>query len=252
MFFSKSHLQTKMAFMHVTQFKLLTVAFFILSVQFAEGKDMREDRPWFKNKNFTTLNIKKYKSVSEHKIVAELAIVDVKAVKKIVERIEKIPTDGDRMVSFGPQAQHTQLIFTGEDSKSTIEIYQKGFKTPSTGFNSDGNIAEKTLEEDIMGLLTPALNTKLLKIENLDLKFKDFSVTYKGSETTTAPVTASFSTETYIVKDKVGKEQKVQITSGQTGPKPQKFEVNQKTYSLLPLKSSKGEDLLPDYFEITQ
>lgn len=214
---------------------------------------MREERPWFKNKNCTVLEIKKYKSISDHKVVAEVSISDLKIVKKIVERIEKIPANGDMMVSFGPDAPHTELIFSCADSKKEIiEIYQKGFKTPSTGFNGDGNEGEKKLQADIMTLLSPALNTKMLKIENLELKFDGFSVTYKGSETTTAPVTASFSTETYIIKDNAGKEQKVQVTSGQTAPKVQKFEVNKKTYSLQTLNSSKGEDLLPDYFEINQ
>lgn len=237
--------------MRLKQIILLNMTIVLFNT--ALGKDMREERPWFKNKDCTALEIKKYKSVSDHKIIASVSIADIKVVKKIVERIEKIPANGDMMVSFGPDAQHTELIFSCQDStKNIIEIYQKGFKTPSTGFNSDGNEPEKKLREDIMVLLTPTLNTKILKIENLELKFDGFSVIYKGSATTTAAVTASSTTETYLIKDKSGKEQTVRVTSGQTSPQAQKFEVNKKAYSLQTLNSSKGESLLPDYFEITQ
>jgi len=245
-----------MAFMYLKKFILLSLTLILSNL--AIGKDMREERPWFINKNCHSLTIKKYKSISNHKIVAEVSIADTNVVKKIVERIEKIPANGDMMVSFGPDAQHTELIFSCETSgpkdspHAVIEIYQKGFKTPSTGFNSDGNEIEKKLQADIAALLEPTLNTKILKIENLELKFENFSITYKGHKTTNAPVTASFTTETYLIKDKKGQEQSIQVTSGQTAPQTQKFEVNKKAYSLLPLKSSQGEDLLPDYFEISQ
>jgi len=108
------------------------------------------------------------------------------------------------------------------------------------------------LYEDIATLLAPVVNKKILKIENLELKLENFSITYKGSEFTDgAPATVSFTTETYLVKDKAGTEQTIRVTSGQTSPKVQKFEVNKKTYSLLPLNSSTGASLHPDYFEIT-
>ncbi len=238
-----------MTFMNLKMIPLIIITPIIVSK--ALGKDMREERPWFNQKNCTSLQIKKYKSISDHKVVAEVSIFDLKAINKIIERIEKIPSNGDMMVSFGPKAAHTDLIFNCANSKTEIiQIYQKGFKTPSTGFNSDGNEIEKKLQTDLMALLTPALNIKLLKVENLELNFDGFSVTYKGSKTTTTPATVTFTTDTYIIKDKSGKEQKIEVTSGQTAPKVQAFIVNKKSYSLFPLISSKGEDLLPDYFEI--
>jgi len=73
--------------MHLKQIILLITTSVLLNT--ALGKDMREERPWFKNKNCTVLEIKKYKSISDHKVVAEVSISDLKIVKKIVERIEK-------------------------------------------------------------------------------------------------------------------------------------------------------------------
>lgn len=236
----------------------LKIAFFSLlflftNLNYAQGKDSMSDRTWFQNTNCSSLEIKKYQSVSNHKVLAEVAISDGKILKKLIERIQKVPTNGDMMVSFGPDAAHTELIFACEGKKQTVEIYQKGFKTPSTGFNSERGETEKTLIEDIINLLAPDFNKKILKIENLELKFKNFAVTYKGSQTTDSqPVTVSVTTDTFLVKDKSGKEQAIKITSGQLSPQIQKFEMNKKTYSLLSMKSSTGDSLYPDYFEITE
>lgn len=244
--------------MHFKKYQSVILMILALNSEFAAGANMKELRPWFTNKNCKTLEIKKFKSVSNHDVTHEILITDVKAVEKIMTRIEKISANGDMMVSFGPDADFTQLIFNCESAdpkvppRQIVEIYQKGFKTPSTGFNSEDKKTERALIDDLFNLLSPDVNKKLLKIENLEYKIDKFSVTFKGSDTKTAPVTVTTHTETYIVKDKTGNEQKVEITSGQLPPKPEKFEVNKHQYSLQTLNSSKGESLLPDYFEITK
>lgn len=241
-----------MAFMGKLKLALFSLSFLFIHINTAQGTIPMSERSWFTNTNCNSLEIKRHKSVSNHKVISEVAISDSKILKKIIDRIQKIPTDGDMMVSFGPDAEYIELIFACEGKKQTIEVYQRGFKTPSTGFNSNKGEVEASLYEDIATLLAPAVNKKILKIENLELKFENFSITYKGSEFKDgAPATVSFTTETYLVKDKSGTEQTIRVTSGQTTPKVQKFEVNKKTYSLLPFNSSKGVSLYPEYFEIT-
>jgi len=125
MFFSKSHLQGKMAFMRYLRLALFSLSFLLIHINTAQGTSPMSERTWFTNTNCSALEIKKHKSVSNHKVVSEVAIGDLKIVKKIIDRIQKIPTNGDMMVSFGPDAQYMELIFACEGKKQTIEVYQK-------------------------------------------------------------------------------------------------------------------------------
>ncbi len=211
-------------------------------------------RQWFTTKECTALEIKKYKSISVHQVVSAVTIEDSNVVQKILERIEKIPADGDMMKSFGPDAESIDLFFhCGMGSIQKIEIYQKRFKTPSTGFNAGSNETESSLYADIDALLFPDLEKKILKIKNLEFKFKEFTLTYKGAEfTDMAPATVSWTTDVFLIKDKSNTEQAIEIVSGQIPPPPYKFEVSKVALTLLTYQTEMKERLYPDYFKITK
>jgi hypothetical protein len=67
------------------------------------------DRPWFTYKNFTTLEILKNKSLADHTVVKAVTITDPKYIRKLAEKIEQIPPDGDMMISFSGAAEHIEL-----------------------------------------------------------------------------------------------------------------------------------------------
>lgn len=109
-------------------------------------------RPWFKTKGFSTMEIEEFKSISNHTIIKSKIIHDVALVESLVERIEQIDPNGDRMVSWGPDAAHMSLTFQKDDVKEVVEIYQQKFKTPSTGFHGRNEL-ESTLYAYIRSLL---------------------------------------------------------------------------------------------------
>lgn len=113
--------------------------------------------PWFQNKNCASLEIKKYKSISNHDIIKSVKIDDAKFIQSLMERIEKIPPDGDRMKSFGGGAEQIDLVFYSGDKAETIQIFEKSFKTPSTGFNSKNEI-ETNLYNEIDAILFHGIN----------------------------------------------------------------------------------------------
>ncbi|MEO8234449.1 MAG: hypothetical protein ABI549_03450 [Flavobacterium sp.] len=131
---------------------------FFITINYNINAQMNSGRTWFKNKNYTLLEIVKYKSISNHKIEASISVNDTIAINEIIERIENIPTNGDMMISFGPNTEHIELTFYKEEDCQKIEIYNHRFKTPSTGFNSDKNETESTLYKDIINLLSSNLN----------------------------------------------------------------------------------------------
>ena len=136
--------------------------------------------PWFINKDFTFLEIKKLRSISEHEVERSVIINDVKIIKSLAERIERIPSDGDVMVSFSNNVEQINLLFHGKDQLQEIQFFAKKIKTPSTGFNSVKSEFEIDLYSDIDALLFPDFKKKILLIENLELDFKDFSITWMG------------------------------------------------------------------------
>lgn len=208
-------------------------------------------RPWFNTTECTTLEIKKFQSISNHQIVRAITIDDVDAIRNLMQRIEQIPTEGEKMVSWGPDVEHIDLCFHADNHPiQTVAIYQGRFKTPSTGFNPRGEV-ETSLYADIDALLFPAPEKRLLKIKNLELRLEAFSVTYLGSrQSAPAPVTVSWSTELFRVKEVSDTEQLIEIVSGQRAPAPHPFDVGGAGFTLLTYQTEAGERLFPDYFEV--
>jgi hypothetical protein len=121
-------------------------------------KDMlpeKNSRKWFTNTSFTALEITKFKSISSKDIEKSITIRDSKSIQSLVQGILQIPVNGDMMISFGPAAEHIELIFKNGTEKEVVEVYQKKFKTPSTGFHSSNDL-EKGLYEKIDNLLSNA------------------------------------------------------------------------------------------------
>ena len=132
--------------------KIVLIIFLITNYNI--NAQMNSERIWFKYKDCTLLEIVKYKSISNHKIEASVSINDIIFINNIIERIQNIPANGDMMISFGPDAEHIELLFYKEKDCQKIEIYNHRFKTPSTGFNSNKNEIELTLYKDIIHLLS--------------------------------------------------------------------------------------------------
>jgi hypothetical protein len=113
-----------------------------------------QEKKWFTHTGCTSLEIQKHKSISEHEIVASVLLTDPSLVKSFIDRIEKFPTKGDMFISLGEDAESIELIFTCEQGVQKVEIYNGGFKTPSTAFNVSGNQDEKALYDEILGYLS--------------------------------------------------------------------------------------------------
>lgn len=208
-------------------------------------------RTWFINKDFTLLEIKKFRSISEHQIESAVVIHDVKAIQRLAERIERIPPDGDKMISFSSRAAQIDLLFHSKDQLSEIQFFSKQIKTPSTGFNSVKSEFEIDLYNDIDTLLFPGLKKKILFIENLELDFKDFSITWTGSEFhDAAPVSVSFTKQKFLLKDKYKNEQIVEIISGQRPPQPLTVKISDLEITILTYKTGDAQQLYPNYFQI--
>jgi hypothetical protein len=208
------------------------------------------NREWFQHKNATRLDIYSHK-IHEDKMVPDLVIEDSKVIKSLMDRIEQLPADGDQMKSFDLDTEEIDLCFYYEGRCQQIEIYRGKFKTPSTGFNSTVTELETKLYTDISSLLFPASNKLLLKIEGLELSFKDFSITYKGSEFhDLAPATVSFTKNKFSISDKNNIRQQVEITSGQLPPQPLLIQVDGFKIELLTHQTKDQQRLYPDYFQI--
>jgi len=101
-------------------------------------------------------------------------------------------------------AEYIQLIFFSGDKMQEINVIQKGFKTPSTGFNSK-NDYEKELYGEIDALLYPGMDKIVAKVAGLQLDFGNFSLCYKGTRSVDhAPATLSFHIAEFTFEDKKG------------------------------------------------
>ena len=107
---------------------------------------------WFTDKDFTSLEIRKYKSLADHRVVGSVRVTDLGYVNGLAARIEQIPANGDMMVSWARTAEHIELLFYSGHRVQVVTIIQKGFKTPSTGFNG-GNELEKEIYAEIEAAL---------------------------------------------------------------------------------------------------
>lgn len=212
---------------------------------------------WFKSVDCSEINIIKYKSISDENIISSITIKEVSAIKEIINRIQKIPVDGDKMKSFGPKTKKTKIIFScpGKDSQQ-IEIYDQKIKTPTTGFLTPTPVEETELVRDIEALVAPELNTKMPKIKDLPIKFKGFSVTFSGTIETPQPANGPTIGPTNknfynIVEEGSANQVQLSIFDGQIPAQPQAFVVGKKIYYLLTYQSLSNETLYPKYFEIS-
>lgn len=206
------------------------------------------DRPWFTDKNFTSLVIRKDKSLADHMVVKSVTITDTGYIGKLAARIGQIHPNGDMMISFSGAAEHIKLIFFSGEKMQEIDVIQKGFKTPSTGFNTK-NDYEKELYAEIDAVLFPAIDKIVPKVEGLALDFGDFSLCYKGTRfEDLAPVTLSFHIAEFTFTDKKGNTQLIEIYAGQLPPQP--FVIKAGGLTILTFRSKEEKRLYPDFFQV--
>ena len=208
------------------------------------------DHPWFAEKNFTSLEMRKNRSLADHTVVRSVTIADTEYIGNFAARIEQIPPNGDMMISFSGSAEHIELVFYSGDKVQEIDVIQKAFKTPSTGFNIK-NEYEKGLYAEIDAVLFPATGKILPKVEGLPLDFGDFSLCYKGSRfEDLAPVTVSFHIDEFAFADKNGNTQPIEISAGQLPPQP--FVVKTNGVTILTFHSKEEKRLYPDFFQVME
>jgi hypothetical protein len=206
------------------------------------------DRTWFTDKNFSLLEIRKNKSLADHTVVKAVTITDASYISKLAARIEQIPPDGDMMISFSGAAEHVELRFAAGDTFHEIDVIQKGFKTPSTGFNTK-NDYEKELYAEIDALLFPARGKLLPKVEGLALDFGDFTLRYNGTRfEDLAPATLSFHIAEFTYTDKNGRTEAIAIYDGQLPPPPYTIKANGLT--ILTFHSKADKRIYPDFFQV--
>jgi len=206
------------------------------------------DRPWFTDKNFTSLVIRKNKSLADHVVVRSVTITDTGYIDKLAARIEQVHPNGDMMISFSGEAEHIELVFFSGDKIQEIDVIQRGFKTPSTGFNIK-NDYEKELYAEIDAVLFPAIGKILPKAVGLPLDFGDFSLCYRGTRFEDfAPVTLSFHIAEFSFEDKKGNTQLIEISAGQLPPQP--FVIKSGGLTILTFRSKEGKRLYPDLFQV--
>ena len=58
------------------------------------------EKLWFTYKNCSSLEIKRYKSISDHQVTQSVKIGDLKFIQRLMNYIEEIPSNGDKMKSF--------------------------------------------------------------------------------------------------------------------------------------------------------
>jgi hypothetical protein len=210
------------------------------------------ERAWFAHKDFTSLEIRKHKSLADHAIVKTIKISDGRYINELVGRIGQIPANGDMMVSFSGAAEHIELIFYSGDQGQAIDVIQKRFKTPSTGFNPKDDY-EREVYAELDAMLLPALEKILPKVEHVEFDFGDFSVVYKGSRfVDLAPVTLSFDIAQFELRDKNGKTQSIEVYAGQVPPGPLDLEVDGVKISLLTYHSKEQKRIYPGFFQVVR
>ncbi len=210
-------------------------------------------KKWFVQKNCTHLEIKQYKSLSDHNVIHSVKIEDRAFIESFMARIELLDSNGLEMIKMGPTAEHSELLFycEGSSGPQVIEIFNGRFKTPSTGFNSTKNENESPIIQDIEALLMPELNKKIPKVANLELSFKDWTISYLGTKHFDHyPATVSGDIDSFIIIGKDHTKIPVEIRSGQLPPQPFVFELKGHKFTLLSYESDKKERLYPKYYQI--
>jgi hypothetical protein len=154
------------------------------------------------------------------------------------------------MISFSGAAEHIELVFYSGDQVQAIDVIQKGFKTPSTGFNTK-NDYEKELYAEIDAVLFPALEKILPKVEDVEFDFGGWSLVYKGSRfVDLAPVSLSFDIAAFELRDKDGRTQSIDIYAGQVPPGPFEVVVAGWKISILTYHSKEGKRIYPGFFQV--
>jgi hypothetical protein len=206
------------------------------------------DNHWFTDKDFTSLVIRKDKSIADHNIVKSVTITDTEYIGKLAARIEQIHPKGDMMISFSDEAEYIKLVFYSGEKMQEIDIIQNGFKTPSTGFNTK-NDYEKELYAEIDGVLFPEIDKILPKVAGLPLDFGDFSLCYKGTRfEDLAPATLSFHIAEFTFADKKGNTELIKISAGQLAPQP--FVIKGSGLRILTFHSKEEKRIYPDFFQV--
>lgn len=239
--------------------KIALIAFLIsTAVHFYTNAEGAKKMSWFNNKDCKELNIFKYKSISDDSVLASTTIKNKSSIDEIIRRIEALPAEGDKYVSFGRAAKRTVLSFTcGNGEFQEIQIINSKFKTPSTAFLSSKNTDEENLSRDLDGLVQPDLNKRILKINDHSINFKDFSITFlKDTHTpqpeggpTVGPTSESLFS---IYRKSSANETQLKIFTGQIPPQPQEFVIGKKIYYLLTYQNAAKEGLYSKYFEVSE
>lgn len=212
------------------------------------------ENKWFSSPGCTSVTIKKYKSVSDHTIVAQVNVQDAAVAQKMAETIESIPTQGNRERKFAAENEQMDLEFTCNGKPETIHFFDQRIKTPSTLFHSTKIDAETKIFTDVVTLLNPEISRPILKVKGLEISYPEFSLMYTGAREGTSPEnsTATLNRESFRIKDKEGNEQVLEITSGQLPPAPKEFKIGDQTYSLISYETKNRFRLYPDYIQIVK
>ena len=109
--------------------------------------------PWFHNRQSTLLEIKEFHSISNHTIKKTIKTDDTLFIQGLMKRIEKLPVEGGIMKSFSSDTEEIDLLFYAGEQVQTIQIFDKRFKTPSSGFN-EKNEMETKLYNEIKSILS--------------------------------------------------------------------------------------------------
>jgi len=154
------------------------------------------------------------------------------------------------MISFSGAAEHIELVFYSGGKAEEIDVIQKGFKTPSTGFNSNDDY-EKEVYAEIDAILFPAIDKRVPKVRGLTLDYGGFSLCYKGAHfEDMAPVTLSFHIDQFDFSDSKGNTQSIGISAGQLPPQP--FVIKGTGLTLLTFRSNNGKRIYPDFFQVVK
>jgi hypothetical protein len=119
---------------------------------------------WFPNNDYASLEIKQFKSIENSRIMASAIINDAAMIKRVMDRIEEIPADGEMKVVFDTKKEKMTLHFSNEMDILTVEVYDHRFKTPSGGFHTNNNPLEIALYEDLDTLIHPNRKKKFAKL----------------------------------------------------------------------------------------
>lgn len=107
-----------------------------------KGALVKSELKWFTDKTHQKLILKQFEKASDSKPTQVIEITDVKTIQELKSKIQKLPVEGEKMVSWTPDVPLIEMHFISEHGKETLEFYQGQIKTPGTSFYT----AEKDLK----------------------------------------------------------------------------------------------------------